>query len=82
MNTEVGIEMGLERVSPKIAARFHSSRFNTANDERGEAAEKVILYTLAIAGTFAIALVIYNALKNKATTTSGTLDNPPALPAN
>ena len=74
----VGILMMLDTISPTAATWLNQQRDH--NSERGEVtAQTVIWVAIAAAGAFAVAVILYNKFRAKATAVD--LDNPGVLPA-
>lgn len=76
LSTRVGTLMLVDHVSPRAAEWL-----NQPEDERGDiTAQNAIWIAIAAAGAFAIAVILYNKFKTKATNLD--VDNPGQLPAN
>jgi hypothetical protein len=77
-NVEVAVLMGLESVSPKSALWL--AKHETS--EQGDiSVQQVVWYAIGMAGAFAIAVLIYNALKTQAVNKNSELNTPAPLPA-
>lgn len=73
----VGVLMTLHSISPRTAEWLNETHGN----ERGDVtAQNAIWIAIAAAGAFAIAIILYNKFKTKATNLD--MDNPGQLPAN
>ena len=73
----IGVLMTLHSISPRAAEWLNE----THEDERGDVtAQNAIWIAIAAAGAFAIAIILYNKFKTKATNLD--MDNPGQLPAN
>jgi hypothetical protein len=77
LNTEIAVLIGLEKLSPRAAAWLGRREV----DERGDiSTQQIIWYAIGMAGSFAVAVLIYNALKNQAIAKNGELNNPAPMP--
>ena len=73
----IGVLMTLDRISPTAAEWLNQER---PGDEHGDVTvQNVIWIAIAAAGSFVVAVVLYNKFRTKATNLD--VDNPGALPA-
>jgi hypothetical protein len=76
---QVATLLTLDRVSPRAASWLQNRDIEA--EERGDiSVQQVVWYAIGMAGAFAIAVIIYNALSAQATKKSKDLDNPVPLP--